>query len=70
MQLAYKAFFSWLNWVDADSFNADFLVSLLFVSPEMQTLRLTLASVGMGCVAAAVSSNSVHNSEFMPTLLR
>ncbi|XP_065793636.1 steroid transmembrane transporter SLC22A24-like isoform X3 [Muntiacus reevesi] len=38
--------------------------------PEMQTLRLTLASVGMGCVAAAVSSISVHNAELMPTLLR
>uniref|UniRef100_A0A8C2XTN2 Major facilitator superfamily (MFS) profile domain-containing protein n=1 Tax=Capra hircus TaxID=9925 RepID=A0A8C2XTN2_CAPHI len=38
--------------------------------PEMQTLRLTLASVGMGCVAAAVSSNSVRNSELMLTLLR
>ncbi|XP_010852265.1 PREDICTED: solute carrier family 22 member 10-like isoform X1 [Bison bison bison] len=52
-----------------------FLVGLsilanMFVPQEMQTLRLTLASVGMGCVAAAVSSNSVHNSELMPTLLR
>ncbi|KAI4561801.1 hypothetical protein MJG53_016855 [Ovis ammon polii x Ovis aries] len=52
-----------------------FLVGLsilanMFMPREMQTLRLTLASVGMGCVAAAVSSNSVHNSEFMPTLLR
>uniref|UniRef100_A0AAA9T7U0 Major facilitator superfamily (MFS) profile domain-containing protein n=1 Tax=Bos taurus TaxID=9913 RepID=A0AAA9T7U0_BOVIN len=52
-----------------------FLVGLsilanMFVPQEMQTLRLTLASVGMGCVAAAVASNSVHNSELMPTLLR
>ncbi|XP_070313618.1 solute carrier family 22 member 10-like [Odocoileus virginianus] len=52
-----------------------FLVGLsilanMFVPQEMQTLRLTLASVGMGCVAAAVSSNAVHNSELVPTLLR
>ncbi|XP_043307891.1 solute carrier family 22 member 10-like isoform X2 [Cervus canadensis] len=52
-----------------------FLVGLsilanMFVPQEMQTLRLTLASVGMGCVAAAVTSNSVHNAELVPTLLR
>ncbi|XDB65964.1 hypothetical protein AB1E18_019274 [Capra hircus] len=52
-----------------------FLVGLsilanMFMPREMQTLRLTLASVGMGCVAAAVSSNSVRNSELMLTLLR
>ncbi|XP_057584372.1 solute carrier family 22 member 10-like isoform X3 [Hippopotamus amphibius kiboko] len=41
-----------------------------FVPQEMQTLRVTLASVGMGCVAAATTSTSVHATELFPTLLR
>ncbi|XP_043308486.1 solute carrier family 22 member 10-like [Cervus elaphus] len=41
-----------------------------FVPQEMQTLRVTLASVGISCVAAAVTSYCVHCDELMPTLLR
>nr|XP_042094238.1 solute carrier family 22 member 10-like isoform X3 [Ovis aries] len=38
--------------------------------PEMQTVRVTLASVGMGCVAASNTSISVHFVELLPTLVR
>ncbi|KAI4561805.1 hypothetical protein MJG53_016859 [Ovis ammon polii x Ovis aries] len=41
-----------------------------FVPPEMQALRVALASVGITCVAAAVTSYCVHCDELMPTLLR
>ncbi|CAI9167086.1 unnamed protein product [Rangifer tarandus platyrhynchus] len=40
-----------------------------FVPQEMQTLRVTLASVGISCIAAAVTSYCVHCDELMPTLL-
>ncbi|XP_058925943.1 solute carrier family 22 member 10 [Kogia breviceps] len=41
-----------------------------FVPQEMQTLRVTLASVGISCVAASITSYSVHYDELIPTLLR
>ncbi|XP_065793649.1 solute carrier family 22 member 10-like isoform X2 [Muntiacus reevesi] len=41
-----------------------------FPVPEMQTLRVALASVGIGCVAASGSALSVHSAELIPTLLR
>ncbi|XP_061059512.1 solute carrier family 22 member 10-like isoform X2 [Eubalaena glacialis] len=41
-----------------------------FPVPEMQTLRVTLASVGISCVAASITSYSVHCNELIPTLLR
>ncbi|XP_043308483.1 solute carrier family 22 member 10-like isoform X3 [Cervus elaphus] len=41
-----------------------------FVPQEMQTLRVALASVGIGCVAASGSALSVHSAELIPTLLR
>ncbi|XP_055270939.1 solute carrier family 22 member 10-like [Moschus berezovskii] len=41
-----------------------------FVPQEMQTLRVTLASVGISCAAAAVTSYCVHCDELMPTLLK
>ncbi|KAM7226351.1 hypothetical protein CapIbe_022496 [Capra ibex] len=41
-----------------------------FVPQEMQTVRVTLASVGMGCVAASNTSISVHFVELLPTLVR
>lgn len=56
--------------MDATSSSPDFLVLLVFLSPEMQTLRVALASVGIGCVAASVSALSVHSNELIPTLLR
>ncbi|KAG5196479.1 hypothetical protein JEQ12_011165 [Ovis aries] len=40
-----------------------------FVPQEMQTVRVTLASVGMGCVAASNTSISVHFVELLPTLV-
>ncbi|KAM9080353.1 solute carrier family 22 member 10-like isoform 2-T2 [Megaptera novaeangliae] len=40
-----------------------------FVPQEMQTLRVTLASVGISCVAASITSYSVHCNELIPTLL-
>ena len=40
------------------------------MSPEIQTLRVTLASVGTGCVAASQTSNSVHHSELLPTIVK
>ncbi|XP_005894430.2 solute carrier family 22 member 10 [Bos mutus] len=52
-----------------------FLVGLsilanMFVPQEMQPLRVALASVGISCVAAAVTSYCVHCDELMPTLLK
>ncbi|XP_020761177.2 solute carrier family 22 member 10-like isoform X1 [Odocoileus virginianus] len=41
-----------------------------FVPQEMQTVRVTMASVGMGCVAASNTSISVHFAELLPTLVR
>ncbi|XP_040112015.1 solute carrier family 22 member 10-like [Oryx dammah] len=41
-----------------------------FVPQEMQTLRVALASVGIGCAAASTSSLSVYSTELIPTLLR
>lgn len=56
--------------MDADSFSPDFLVSLAFLPPEMQTLRVALASVGISCAAASVTSFGVHMLELIPTVLR
>ena len=36
----------------------------------MQTLHVTLASVGICCVAASAASLSVHFVELIPALLR
>ncbi|XP_032496333.1 solute carrier family 22 member 24-like isoform X3 [Phocoena sinus] len=41
-----------------------------FPVPEMQTLCVTLASVGISCGAASITSYSVHCNELIPTLLR
>ncbi|XP_057583437.1 solute carrier family 22 member 10-like [Hippopotamus amphibius kiboko] len=41
-----------------------------FVPQEIQPLLVTLASVGISCVAAAITSYSVHCNELIPTLLR
>ncbi|XP_032215138.1 solute carrier family 22 member 10 isoform X2 [Mustela erminea] len=41
-----------------------------FVPQEMQTLRVALASVGISCAAASVTSFSVHIFELIPTVLR
>ncbi|XP_057583804.1 solute carrier family 22 member 10-like [Hippopotamus amphibius kiboko] len=40
------------------------------VPQEMQTLRVTLASVGMSFVAASQTSYSVHYAELLPTVVR
>ena len=63
-------FFYWLNFVGVDSFNPDFLISLIFLFPDMQTLRVILASVGIGCVAASQTCFSVHQNELLPTIVR
>ncbi|XP_058382599.1 solute carrier family 22 member 10-like isoform X1 [Diceros bicornis minor] len=42
----------------------------IFVPQEMQTMRVALASVGIGSSAASTSSNSVHTAELIPTILR
>ncbi|EPY83402.1 solute carrier family 22 member 10 [Camelus ferus] len=52
-----------------------FLVGLailvnMFVPQEMQTLRVTLASLGVSFVSASVTSFSIHSAELIPTLLR
>ncbi|CAI9167084.1 unnamed protein product [Rangifer tarandus platyrhynchus] len=52
-----------------------FLVGLsilinIFVPQDMQTLRVILASVGIGCVAASQTCFSVHQSELLPTIVR
>ncbi|XDB65966.1 hypothetical protein AB1E18_019276 [Capra hircus] len=52
-----------------------FLVGLsilinMFVPQDMQTLRVILASVGIGCVAASHTCFSVHQSELLPTIVR
>uniref|UniRef100_A0A8C3X3L8 Major facilitator superfamily (MFS) profile domain-containing protein n=1 Tax=Catagonus wagneri TaxID=51154 RepID=A0A8C3X3L8_9CETA len=41
-----------------------------FVPQDMQTLRVTLGSLGTGFVAASSTSYSVHFFELIPTLLR
>uniref|UniRef100_A0A8C7EVB1 Solute carrier family 22 member 10 n=1 Tax=Neovison vison TaxID=452646 RepID=A0A8C7EVB1_NEOVI len=41
-----------------------------FVPQEMQTLRVALASVGISCAAASVTSFGVHIFELIPTVLR
>ncbi|KAB1272258.1 Solute carrier family 22 member 10 [Camelus dromedarius] len=56
--------------VDTNSFSSNYLVSLVFLSPEMQTLRVTLASVGISFAAASITTYSVQNVELIPTLLR
>ncbi|XP_069422115.1 solute carrier family 22 member 10-like isoform X2 [Ovis canadensis] len=52
-----------------------FLVGLsilinMFVPQDMQTLRVILASVGIGCVAASHTCFTVHQSELLPTIVR
>ncbi|XP_061262705.1 solute carrier family 22 member 10-like isoform X1 [Bos javanicus] len=52
-----------------------FLVGLsilinMFVPQDMQTLRVILASVGIGCAAASHTCFSVHQSELLPTIVR
>nr|XP_001503029.3 solute carrier family 22 member 10 [Equus caballus] len=42
----------------------------IFVPQEMQTLRVALASVGIGSCAASSCSASVHLAELNPTVLR
>ncbi|XP_004437565.1 PREDICTED: solute carrier family 22 member 10 [Ceratotherium simum simum] len=42
----------------------------IFVPQEMQTMRVALASVGIGSSAASTSSNYVHTAELIPTILR
>ena len=56
--------------MDVDFFSPDFLISLIFSSPDMQTLRVILASVGIGCAAASHTCFSVHQSELLPTIVR
>ncbi|XP_008047643.2 solute carrier family 22 member 10-like, partial [Carlito syrichta] len=41
-----------------------------FLSQEMQTLRVGLASVGSGCSTASLSCSGVYLSELTPTILR
>ncbi|XP_047679305.1 solute carrier family 22 member 9-like [Prionailurus viverrinus] len=41
-----------------------------FLPKEMQTLRLSLSSLGVGVSAAAVVSSSIHGNELMPTIIR
>ena len=56
--------------LDADCLHTVVLTPLIFLCPEMQPLRVALASVGISCVAAAVTSYCVHCDELMPTLLK
>ncbi|XP_043307498.1 steroid transmembrane transporter SLC22A24-like [Cervus canadensis] len=44
--------------------------TIYFKYTEMQTVRVTLASVEIGCVAASNTSISVHFAELLPTLVR
>ncbi|XP_003480736.2 solute carrier family 22 member 10-like [Sus scrofa] len=41
-----------------------------FVPQDMQILRVTLGSLGIGFIAASITSYSVHSFELIPTLLR
>lgn len=66
----YRVFFPCLKLADADPFNTVFLISLVFLYPEMQTLRVTLASVGISFVAASATSFSVQLVELVPTIVR
>ncbi|XP_037371593.1 solute carrier family 22 member 10-like [Talpa occidentalis] len=47
-----------------------FILTNTFVPPEMQTLRMTLACVGMSLSASASTSFAVHLLELLPTVLR
>lgn len=44
--------------------------SLVFLSPEMQALRMALAALAIGVSFATFASNFCHGSELIPTVLR
>lgn len=57
--------------MDGGSFGSNFLPeSHWSSSPEMQTLRLSLSSLGVSVSAAAVVSSSTHGNELIPTVIR
>lgn len=45
-------------------------LSLVFLYPEMQTLRIILATLGGAISSACVSSTLVHANELVPTVIR
>uniref|UniRef100_A0A8C9PV16 Major facilitator superfamily (MFS) profile domain-containing protein n=1 Tax=Spermophilus dauricus TaxID=99837 RepID=A0A8C9PV16_SPEDA len=46
-----------------------FILPGLF-SPEMQTLRVSLATLGVGSVSAAITGYVIHQTELLPTVFR
>ncbi|XP_035299004.1 solute carrier family 22 member 19 isoform X1 [Cricetulus griseus] len=47
-----------------------FILSTIFLSQEMQTLRIILATLGGAISSACVSSTLVHANELVPTVIR
>nr|XP_008543021.1 PREDICTED: solute carrier family 22 member 10-like [Equus przewalskii] len=42
----------------------------IFLSQEMQTLRVALATLGIGATTAIFTTHTVHHNELVPTVLR
>ncbi|XP_045873512.1 solute carrier family 22 member 9-like isoform X1 [Meles meles] len=47
-----------------------FILTTTFLPEEMQTLRVTLSTLGVGVSSAAVMSSSAHGNELIPTIIR
>uniref|UniRef100_A0A8C7BSV0 Solute carrier family 22 member 9 n=1 Tax=Neovison vison TaxID=452646 RepID=A0A8C7BSV0_NEOVI len=47
-----------------------FILTTTFLPEEMQTLRVTLSTLGVGVSSAALMSTSAHGNELIPTIIR
>ncbi|XP_032215504.1 solute carrier family 22 member 9-like isoform X2 [Mustela erminea] len=47
-----------------------FILTTTFLPEEMQTLRVTLSTLGVGVSSAALMSSSAHGNELIPTIIR
>uniref|UniRef100_A0A452R2R4 Solute carrier family 22 member 9 n=1 Tax=Ursus americanus TaxID=9643 RepID=A0A452R2R4_URSAM len=46
------------------------ILTATFLPEEMQTLRVTLSTVGVGVCSAAIMCSSAHGNELIPTIIR
>uniref|UniRef100_A0A8C4PMU0 Major facilitator superfamily (MFS) profile domain-containing protein n=1 Tax=Equus asinus asinus TaxID=83772 RepID=A0A8C4PMU0_EQUAS len=46
------------------------ILTTTFVPEEMQTLRVALATLGVGVCSAAITSSATHGNELIPTVVR
>ncbi|XP_047549877.1 solute carrier family 22 member 9-like isoform X2 [Lutra lutra] len=47
-----------------------FILTTTFLPEEMQSLRVTLSTLGVGVSSAALMSSSAHGNELIPTIIR